>query len=97
MKTTMITAAILAAMTLTAGAAFAQGHRDRPDLASMDTSGDGAVSPEELTAFLQARVAERATQMFARHDTNSDGLISAEEMAAAKEQRGMHRGQRMHD
>jgi hypothetical protein len=87
MKPTWIAAALAAVLALTAGAAVAQGHRDRPDLAAMDADGDGSITLEEMTAFVQARSAERAAAMFARLDADGDGVITAAEMEAAKERR----------
>lgn len=88
MKTTLIAAGLAAALALTAGAAMAQGHRDRPDMAAMDTDSDGAVSLEEMTIYAQARSAERVTRMFERLDADADGVISAAEFEAAKERHG---------
>ncbi|MFN3662871.1 RNA polymerase subunit sigma-70 [Yoonia sp.] len=88
MKTTLIAAGLAAALTLTAGAVMAQGHRDRPDLAAMDTDGDGAVSLAEMTAYAQARAADRVERMFARLDADEDGVITPAEFEAAKERRG---------
>ncbi|MBQ2260072.1 MAG: EF-hand domain-containing protein [Loktanella sp.] len=88
----LITAGLIAALSVTAGAALAQGHRDRPDLAAMDADGDGAVSLEEMTAYAQARSAERVARMFARLDADENGMIDADEFAAAKERRGNRPG-----
>ncbi|MFU8824589.1 RNA polymerase subunit sigma-70 [Yoonia sp.] len=88
MKTTWIATGLAAVLALTAGAAVAQGHRDRPDLAAMDTDGDGAVSLEEMTAYAQSRTAERVARMFARLDADGDGVITQAEFEAAKDRRG---------
>ena len=80
-------------LALTAGSAMAQGHRDGPDLAAMDTDGDGAVSLAEMTAHAQARTAERVARMFEHLDADGDGVITEAEFAAAKERRA-ERGMR---
>ena len=87
MKTSIFLAGLAGVLILTSGSVMAQGHRDRPDLAAMDTDGDGAVSQAEMTAFAQMRAAERAARMFTRLDADADGLISAAEFEAAKERR----------
>lgn len=44
---------------------------------SMDTNGDGKISPDEHTAA--------TTSMFEKMDTNADGKVTAAEMTAAKQ------------
>jgi hypothetical protein len=89
MKTGLIVTGLVVTLVLTAGAVMAQGHRgERPDLAAMDTDGDGAVSLDEMTAFAQTRAAERVARMFARLDADSDGVITAAEFEAARDMRG---------
>ena len=88
----LIASGLAAILMLSAGAAAAQGPRERPDLAAMDTDGDGAVSLEEMTAHAQSRTAERVAQMFARLDADGDGVISAAEIEAAQDRRGHWQG-----
>ncbi|MRL69218.1 EF-hand domain-containing protein [Brevundimonas sp. SPF441] len=51
-------------------------------LTALDTNRDGVVSPEERTAAMQARRAERAGDRFAKLDANGDGSISRAEFDA---------------
>lgn len=46
----------------------------KADIATMDTNGDGVLSPDELAAATQSK--------FDAADTNKDGVISPEEQAA---------------
>lgn len=87
MKTKILMAALLSGLVLTAGAASAENHRERPDFATLDANGDGALTLDEL----QARGAAR----FAEADANGDGALSAEEMVAAAEARNADRVARM--
>ncbi|MGD2119483.1 MAG: EF-hand domain-containing protein [Chromatiales bacterium] len=77
-----------------------QGMRGRnmPMFSDMDKNQDGRVDESELTAFREARMAERAQQGypmrgmatrpdFAAVDTDGDGRISQEEFAAQQQQR----------
>ena len=50
---------------------------EEPTFESMDTNGDGKISPDEHTAA--------ATRMFEKMDTNADGKVTAAEMTAAKQ------------
>lgn len=61
-----------------------------PPFAAVDQNGDGAITPDELSAFHAARMAERsqlgypmrnagAGPNFAAFDTNADGVLTAEE------------------
>lgn len=85
MKTTLLVAAIAAGITLAASGAQARdGHGDRasrmqmPTFEQLDANGDGAVTPDEITAAMQAGASDR----FAAADTNGDGGLSVEEMTA---------------
>lgn len=51
-------------------------------LTALDTNRDGVVSPEERSAAMQARRAERAGDRFAKLDANGDGSISRAEFDA---------------
>lgn len=88
MKRQILMAALLSGLVMAAGAASADGHRgERPDFATLDLNGDGALSLEELQAQGDAR--------FAGADANSDGGLSAEELIAAAEARASERAARM--
>ncbi len=87
MKTKIMMTAVLAALVATAGAAQAQNHRERPDFATLDLDGNGALTLEELQAQGQAR--------FASMDTNGDGAVSAEELIAAANSRAADRAATM--
>ncbi len=78
---------LMAGGTMTAGAAQAQGGADRPDFATLDADGDGAVTQQELTAHRDARFAER--------DTNGDGALSVEELTAASAEKAAERAAKM--
>ncbi len=75
MKKTIFVIAMIPGLVMMAGAAQAQGPRDRPDFATLDLNGDGVVTQEEIAARGEAR--------FAAADSNGDGALSAEELAAA--------------
>ena len=87
MKNTILRAALLAGVVMSAGAAQAQGHRDRPDFATLDANGDGVVTMAELQAQGDAR--------FAARDTNGDGALSAAELQAAGAEHAAERAARM--
>jgi hypothetical protein len=102
-KPMILTAALALALALPlaaglAGSADAQGAdrmgpRAAPDLATIDTDGDGVISEAEFDALRSGELAGRAfaERMIAEHDADGDGMISAEELAAAAEEmRGMH-------
>ena len=75
MKKTFLMAALLSGVVMAAGAVSAQpDQRERPDFATLDTNGDGALTLEELQARGEAR--------FAEMDTDGDGALSAEELIA---------------
>ena len=75
MKKTILMAALLSGVVMAAGAVSAQpDQRERPDFATLDTNGDGALTLEELQARGEAR--------FAQADTDGDGALSAEELTA---------------
>ncbi|MEO1238370.1 MAG: calcium-binding protein [Pseudomonadota bacterium] len=87
MKTwTYGTAVFVIAATL-AGAASAQGGRGGIDFSTLDVSGDGLLTVEDL----EARQAER----FADMDANADGSVDAEEFAAFAGDRAGERAMRM--
>ena len=56
-------------------------------ISTADTDGDEAISTEELTAHIEARIAERPTsaeiadRIMSRRDANEDGLLVAEEVS----------------
>jgi hypothetical protein len=80
MKTTFVMAAILA--TGLGGAAFAQGMDDMgpgmmPGFATLDTDGDGQITPAEVEARQAAR--------FAAADADGSGGLSVAEMVAMAE------------
>jgi hypothetical protein len=54
---------------------------------SGDANRDGTITAEEMRAGMEARRAERRSEMFARMDTNGDGSISRAEFDA-RPQRG---------
>lgn len=87
MKTKILTAALLSGLVLTAGAAQAENHRERPDFATLDINGDGALTLEEMQARGEAR--------FAEIDTDGDGALSAAELAASGAERATERATRM--
>lgn len=91
MKTEILMVAIVAGLSLQAVPAMAQdagGARgDRPDFATLDTDGDGALTMEELQAAATAR--------FAAADTDGNGLLSADEIAAARAEAQAERIARM--
>lgn len=75
MKIRMMTAALLSGLVLAAGAAQADNPRERPDFATLDLNGDGALTLEEMQSRGQA--------CFAEMDANNDGVLSKEELSAA--------------
>ncbi len=74
MKTNLLIGAALAGLVMVAGSVQAQDQRERPDFATLDADGDGALTREEL----QARGAER----FAAQDSDGDGALSRAELLA---------------
>lgn len=87
MKTRILTVALLSGLVLAAGAAQADGHRERPDFATLDLNGDGALTLEEM----QARGAAR----FAAMDSDGDGALSVAELTASATERAAERADRM--
>ena len=88
MKRQILMVALLSGLVMAAGAASAEEQRgERPDFATLDLNGDGALSLEELQAQGDAR--------FADADANGDGGLSAEELIAAAESRAANRAARM--
>jgi len=61
--------------------------------ADLDANGDGAVTEAEFIAHMQAKSAERATEMFARLDADGDGSVSRDTVEAR--QGGGRGGERM--
>lgn len=87
MKTKILMAALLTGVVMTAAAAQAGGHRERPDFATLDLNGDGAVTLEELQGQGDAR--------FAATDANGDGALSVEEIMAASAENAADRAERL--
>lgn len=87
MKMKLMTAAVLSGLVLAAGAAQADNHRERPDFATLDLNGDGALTLEEMQSRGQAR--------FAEMDADGDGALSAEELTAAANARAAERAAMM--
>ena len=87
MKTKILMAVLLSGLVLSAGAAQAEDQRERPDFATLDLNGDGALSLEELQAQGQAR--------FDAADTDGDGALSADELSAAASARAAERTAKM--
>ncbi|MEJ6401285.1 EF-hand domain-containing protein [Yoonia sp. 2307UL14-13] len=83
MKTNTLVGFALAGLVAIAGAAQADNHRERPDFATLDANGDGALTQEELRTQAAAR--------FAARDTNGDGALSAEELRAVAAERASRR------
>jgi Ca2+-binding EF-hand superfamily protein len=84
MKTVLtLTAAALAAVAITVGAAEGGPRGERGDLfKKADTNGDGKISKDEAKAN-----APRLFEHFDAIDTNKDGQITADEMRAFHEKR----------
>lgn len=90
MKSTVLMAAMIAGFSLTALDASAAGRgeqRERPDFATLDTDGNGALTVAELEAAHGAR--------FNAMDTDGDGAVSLEELTAASSERMAKRAERM--
>lgn len=87
MKTKILTAALLSGLVMAAGAAQAENQRERPDFATLDVNGDGALTLEEMQARGEAR--------FAEMDTDGDGALSAAELAALGAEQAAERAARM--
>ncbi len=87
MKHNILMAVLLSGLVVAAGAASANERGERPDFATLDLNGDGALTLEELQAQAEAR--------FASIDTDSDGGLSAEELIAAAEGRAADRAAKM--
>lgn len=90
MKSTVLIAAIVAGLSLTALDASAAGRGDAramPDFATLDTDGSGTLTVAELEAAHAAR--------FAEMDTDANGAISLEELAAAQNKLSDRRAERM--
>lgn len=86
MKTSMLTLASMALISLSAGAAFAGHHEGGMDgkskkgyyMKKMDTNEDGQISKDEFMAKYEKK--------FDKKDTNGDGFISKDEMKEAKKE-----------
>ena len=87
MKTTILMAALLSGVVMTAAAAQGAEHRERPDFATLDINGDGGITLEEMQAQGAAR--------FAEADTDGDGALSVAEMTAAAQARAADRAAQM--
>ncbi len=79
MKTHILMIAIAAGLTLNAVPVAAESADGRPDFATLDANGDGALTLEELQAAGAAR--------FAAADTDGDGALSEEELTARMAER----------
>lgn len=84
MKTQVLMAAIVAGFGLVATGAVAQ---ERPDFATLDTNGDGAISITELQA--------QGEQRFATADTDGNGALSEAELLAQASERAENRAAKM--
>lgn len=109
----VLTGVVGAAMTASAhgprggaGGPFGLGERmSEEDIAAaresmfnrMDADGDGAVTLEETTAFIEAERARRIADRFAKADTDGNGAIDAEEFATRFEERMKDRWHGRHD
>lgn len=89
MKKRVLTIALLSGLAMTAGAVQAQGERDKPDFATLDLNGDGALTLEEMQNQAAAR--------FAAADADGNGGLSLEELTAAANGRMAERLDRMFD
>ena len=97
MKRIFLATASLAAVTMLALPAAAQGPRDggrmkhhdmmKEHIAAMDTNGDGEISEAEVEAHREA--------MFAAIDTDGNGTLSQEELVAHHEAKKAERRARM--
>ena len=62
-------------------------ERMQQHIGEIDTSGDGVVSKDELTAHfkaMQAKFAEHAKERFEKKDANHDGMLDATEVGAER-------------
>lgn len=87
MKKTILVAALLSGVVITAAAAQGAGQQNRPDFATLDMDGDGGITMEEMQARGQAR--------FSATDTDGDGALSLEELTAAAQARAVARAAQM--
>lgn len=87
MKTTILMAALLSGVVITAAAAQGAGPRERPDFATLDLNGDGGVTLEEMQGQGAAR--------FAQADTDGDGALSLAEMTAQAQAQAAERAAQM--
>jgi len=90
MKSTVLIAAIVAGISLTALDASAAGRgepREMPDFATLDADGNGSLSVAELEA---ARTAK-----FVEMDTDGDGAISLAELTASQADMAQQRAERV--
>jgi hypothetical protein len=80
-----IAALAMAAVSLSSMAVEAKGgpRGERPDFSEIDANGDGALTQEEIQAFMSTRGQAR----FAETDANGDGSLSRDEMIAAADAR----------
>ena len=89
-KITLLSALILAAVTLAPMAEARGGNGERPNFEQIDADGNGELTADEIA---QARTAGGIAR-FAEVDTNSDGELSVEELTAAAEKRQSERADR---
>lgn len=87
MKIKLLAMALLSGLVMTASAVQAQDKRERPDFATLDADGDGAVTQAELQAHAAAR--------FAAIDADGSGAVTAEELAEAASGKAAARATRM--
>tara|TARA_R110002051_G_scaffold74641_3_gene135963 strand:- start:2761 stop:3240 length:480 start_codon:yes stop_codon:yes gene_type:complete len=90
MKSTVLIAAIVAGISLTALDASAAGRgepREMPDFATLDADGNGSLSVAELETARTSR--------FAEMDTDGNGAISLEELTAAQAHMAVQRAEQM--
>ena len=89
-KITLLSALILAAVTLAPMVEARGSPRERPNFEQIAADGNGELTAEE---FAQARAAGGAAR-FAEVDTNGDGELSVEELTAAAKKRQSDRAER---
>lgn len=95
MKYGVVIAGLVTALTVGAGASFAQGpgigdrydRHDRPAFEDLDADKSGEITQAELQQHMTSR--------FTSHDANGDGLLSQDEMIAGAQVRAESRVARM--